>query len=115
MAGDDRLRELEEKYGGYEVYDNQGEKLGRIDDLFIDEDGREEYIGVKIDFLGLRSTLIPLDIVRVDEPARIMEVSETKERIKNAPTFADDEDVTPEYENRVRSYFGLEEPRSSED
>jgi PRC-barrel domain len=50
---DDCLRELEERYEGYEVYDNAGEKIGKVDDLFIDETDREEYIGVKMGLFGL--------------------------------------------------------------
>ena len=108
MASEDRLRELEEKYEDYKVYDNQGERIGKVDDLFVDETDREEYIGVKMGFLGLKSTLIPMDIVRVNESERSIEVSETKDHVRNAPSFDDDEDITPDYEDRIRSHFGLE-------
>ncbi len=107
MADEWRLRELEERYEGYVVYDNQGEKIGKVDDLFIDEDDREEYVGVKMGFLGRKSTLIPMDIVRVNEADRALEVSESKDYVKDAPSFDDDEDITPEYEDRIRSHFGL--------
>jgi sporulation protein YlmC with PRC-barrel domain len=50
---EDRSKELEERYEGYEVYDNAGEKIGKVDDLFIDHAGREEYIGVKMGLFGL--------------------------------------------------------------
>src|ERR687895_2995480 len=108
VASEDRLRELEEKYEDYKVYDNQGEKIGKVDDLFVDETEREEYIGVKMGFLGLKSTLIPMDIVRVNEGERTIEVSESKDHVRNAPSFDDDEDITPDYEDRIRSHFGLE-------
>jgi sporulation protein YlmC with PRC-barrel domain len=108
VANEDRLRELEEKYEDYKVYDNQGERIGKVDDLFVDETDREEYIGVKMGFLGLKSTLIPMDIVRVNEGERTIEVSESKDHVKNAPSFDDDEDITPDYEDRIRSHFGLE-------
>ncbi|CAN5889670.1 hypothetical protein BH18ACT11_BH18ACT11_29870 [soil metagenome] len=108
MASEDRLRELEEKYEDYKVYDNQGEKIGKVDDLFVDETDREEYIGVKMGFLGMKSTLIPMDIVRVNGGERSIEVSESKDRVKSAPSFDDDEDITRDYEDRIRSYFGLE-------
>ena len=52
MADGDRLREFEERYEGYTVYDNAGEKIGKVDDLFIDEADREEYIGVRWAFSG---------------------------------------------------------------
>jgi sporulation protein YlmC with PRC-barrel domain len=114
VASEDRLRELEEKYEDYKVYDNQGEKIGKVDDLFVDETDREEYIGVKMGFLGLKSTLIPMEIVRVNEGERTIEVSESKNHVRNAPSFDDDEDITPYYEDRIRSHFGLESPGSSE-
>lgn len=113
MASDDRLRELEEKYEDYKVYDNQGGKIGKVDDLFIDESNHEEYIGVKLGLFGMRSTLIPMDIVRVNETDRTIEVSETKEHVKDAPNFDDDDDITTEYEERIRSHFGLESHSSS--
>jgi sporulation protein YlmC with PRC-barrel domain len=114
VASDDRLRELEEKYEDYKVYDNQGEKIGKVDDLFVDETDREEYIGVKMGIFGLKSTLIPMDIVRVNEGERTIEVSESKDHVKDAPNFDDDEDITPDYEDRIRSHFGLESLGSSE-
>ena len=113
MASEDRLRELEEKYEDYKVYDNQGSKIGKVDDLFIDESDHEEYIGVKLGLFGMRSTLIPMDIVRVNETNRTIEVSESKDRVKNAPNFDDDDDITTEYEERIRSHFGLETSGSS--
>jgi sporulation protein YlmC with PRC-barrel domain len=118
VASEDRLRELEEKYEDYKVYDNQGERIGKVDDLFVDETDREEYIGVKMGFLGLKSTLIPMDIVRVNESERTIEVSASKDHVRNAPSFDDDEDITSEYEDRIRSHFGLESlgtPESGED
>ena len=114
MASEDRLRELEEKYEDYKVYDNQGEKIGKVDDLFVDETDREEYIGVKMGFLGLKSTLIPMEIVRVNEDEKTIEVAESKNHVRNAPSFDDDEDITPDYEDRIRSHFGLESSGSSE-
>ncbi len=113
MASEERLRELEEKYEDYTVYDNQGSKIGKVDDLFVDEKDHEEYIGVKLGFLGRKSTLIPTEIVRINENDRTIEVSESKDHVKDAPSFDDDEDVTSEYEERIRRHFGLESLQQS--
>ena len=113
VASEERLRELEEKYEDYKVYDNQGSKIGKVDDLFVDETDREEYIGVKLGFFGRKSTLIPMEIVRVNETDRTIEVSDTKDHVKDAPSFDDDEDITGEYERRIRDHFGLESVESS--
>ena len=104
----DRLRELEERYEGYEVYDTAGDKIGKVDDLFIDETDREEYIGVKMGLFGLSGkTLIPMEIARVDEQQRRIEVAASKDQVKNAPHYNDEDDIDHEFEARVREYFGL--------
>lgn len=108
MASEERLRELEDKYEGFKVYDNRGEKIGKVDDLFIDESDREEYVGVKMGLFGMKSTLIPMEVVRVNEAEKAIEVAESKDHVKDAPTFGDDDDIDAEYENRIRSHFGLE-------
>lgn len=113
MTDDRRLRELEEKYEGYKVYDNTGDKVGKVDDIFVDEADREEYIGVKMGFFGSRSTLIPMELVRVNEQERTIEVSESKDHVKDAPTFDDEDEITPEYEDGIRRHFGLESLESS--
>jgi len=55
----DRFMAIEDRFAGYEVYDQAGEKIGKVDDLFVDESDQPEYVGVKMGFLGTRSTLIP--------------------------------------------------------
>ena len=108
MADAERLRELEEKYEGYKVYDNAGERIGKVDDLFVDEEDREEYIGVKMGLFGLSgTTLIPMEIAHVNEREKTIEVSETKEHVKDAPNFDDEEDITAELEDRIRKHFGV--------
>jgi hypothetical protein len=92
----------------YHVYDKHYERIGRVDDVFIDERDAVSYIGVKMGFLGTNSTLVPVEIVRVNDLRRLIEVDEDAETIKHAPHFGHDETVSPELEDRVRTYFGLE-------
>src|ERR687889_2091006 len=105
----DRFSALEDQYAGYEVYDRNREKVGKVDDLFVDEHDQPEYIGVKMGFLGLEGTsLIPMEVARVDEGDRRIEVSVDKAQVKEGPSFDDDEDITPDYEERVYSHYGLQ-------
>ena len=99
-----------EIYKDYTVYDQHYEKVGKVDDLFVDENDQPEYIGVKIGFLGTKSTLIPIELVRVNDRRKLVEVAADESTIKGAPTFDDDKDITPEYEHGVYGYFGLESP-----
>src|SRR5215203_5853306 len=105
----DRFTALEDQYAGYEVYDRNHEKIGKVDDLFVDENDQPEYIGVKMGFLRLEGTsLIPWEIARVDENDHRIEVSVDKAQAKDGPAFNDDRDITPEYEERVYSHYGLQ-------
>ena len=103
----DRFTALEDRFAGYEVYDTNGEKIGKVDDLFVDENDSPEYIGVKMGFLGTRSTLIPMDLAHIDDASSRITVSSDKQTVKGGPTFDDDREITPEYEEQVRSHYGL--------
>ena len=111
----DRFTAIEDRFAGYEVYDHSGEKIGKVDDLFVDENDNPEYIGVKMGFLGTHSTLIPWQLATVDESSGRIEVSVDKETAKNGPTFDDDREITPDYENQVYSYYGLQAAQGSEE
>ena len=109
MDRDERLKELDDKYEDYAIYDNAGEKIGKVDDVFINETDREEYIGVKMGLFGLSGkTLIPMEIARVDEQERRIEVAASKDQAKDAPHYHDDDDIDHEFEARIREHFGLE-------
>jgi uncharacterized protein (TIGR02271 family) len=111
----DRFTAIEDKYAGYTVVDQGGEKIGKVDDLFVDANDQPEYYGVKMGFLGTSSTLIPADIATVDSEQRFIEVSQPKSTVKDGPAFDDDREITPEFENEVRSYYGLGVATDTED
>src|SRR5215203_1689794 len=110
----DRFTALEDRYAAYTVYDQDYEKIGKVDDLFLDENDSPEYIGVKMGFLGTRSTLIPFEMARVNDERQVIEVSKDKETVKNGPTFDHDKEITPDFENEVYSYYGLQQTGSTE-
>jgi uncharacterized protein (TIGR02271 family) len=111
----DRFTAVEDQYAGYTVVDESGTKIGKVDDLFLDENDKPEYFGVKMGFLGTSSTLIPVDITTTDDERGIIEVSQPKGTVQDGPAFDDDREITPEYENEVRSYYGLSAVTSTED
>src|SRR5215203_5141868 len=112
----DRFTAIEDQYAGYEVYDRNGEKIGKVDDLFVDENDQPEYLGVKMGFLGLEGTsLIPWELTRVHGEGHRIEVSVDKAQVKEGPSFNDDRDITPEYEERVYSHYGLQRAQTNGD
>jgi uncharacterized protein (TIGR02271 family) len=111
----DRFTAVEDRFAGYEVYDRSGSKIGKVDDLFVDEGDQPEYVGVKMGFLGTSSTLVPWEAVSsTDDGGRTITVATDKETAKNGPAFDDDREITPEFEQRVYSYYGLSRSSGSE-
>jgi uncharacterized protein (TIGR02271 family) len=112
----DRFTAVEDRFAGYEVYDHAGEKIGKVDDLFVDENDQPEYVGVKMGLLGTRSTLIPWEAVSsTDDEGRAITVAADKDAAKNGPTFDDDREITPEFENEVYSYYGLQRASTTDE
>ena len=111
----DRFTAIEDRFAGYEVYDQSGSKIGKVDDLFVNESDQPEYIGVKMGFLGTSSTLIPWEAVSsTDDEGRAITVATDKDTAKNGPAFDDDREITPEFEQQVYSYYGLSRSSGSE-
>jgi hypothetical protein len=106
----DRFRELEEAYEDYTVYDQHYERVGKVDDLFVDENDQPEYIGVKSGFLETKFALIPMEIARINDRRKLIEVAADKDTIRSAPAFDENEEITFEHEARIYGYFGLEHP-----
>ncbi len=111
----DRFMAVEDEYAGYTVRDPNGEKIGKVDDLFLDENDQPEYIGVKMGFFGTRSTLVPLDACTVDKSQGFIDVNQPKQTVKDAPSFDDDGEITPDLERQVREYYGLGAHAGTED
>jgi uncharacterized protein (TIGR02271 family) len=110
----DRFTAIEDQYAGYTVYDQSDQKIGKVDDLFVDESDQPEYIGVKMGFLGTSSTLIPFQMVTVDDSRQAIVVATDKDTAKNGPAFDDDREITPQFEQEVYSYYGLQQATSTE-
>ncbi len=113
--GTDRITVPEGHFAGYDVYDQNRQRIGEVEALFLDENDQPEYIGVKIGVLGTQSTLIPMAITTVDEEAGRIVVPADKDIVIDGPTFDEDHEITPEDEDRVRSYYALGSGVGNED
>ena len=104
---DDRSGTPAERHLDYEVYSEDAERLGKLDELFVDENDDPEYIGLRTDSQDARSTLIPATVVTVDEQLRRMVVSRPKSVVTSGPSLGHDEQFTAILEERVRDHYGL--------
>ncbi len=65
--------EAPERYAGYAVRDPQGRRIGKnLEALLVNEKQEPEYVRVRIDFLELRTVLIPVRSVAVNEGRRAL-------------------------------------------
>ncbi len=105
------FRQVEGRYDGYSVVDADGDKIGTVDTTYVNEAGQREYIAVRRGLAGLipgtGSSIIPMDICAVDNTSRTVQVSTHKDTVKNSPSLSTNQQLTPEYEGQVRSYYRL--------
>lgn len=73
------MAETEEEKGtpethaaGYAVHDPLGREVGRVEKLYVNRAGDPEYVMTKIGPLGLRSVLLPVQGVELDEAQRVL-------------------------------------------
>src|SRR5215210_144116 len=97
----------EERYADYEIYDQYGERIGPINDLFVDDSDEPEYVGVGKILPDNRSVLVPVEAITVDDRQRRMVVSHPRSLVETAPSLGYQDEVTPEFERRVRAHYGL--------
>ena len=107
-----QFRKLSDRYGGYTVYDRDGDKIGSVDTTYVDESSQREYVAVSGGLAGLLpgtsgSNIVPVDMCTIDNNQRAIAVSTNKDAVKNSPSLSGNTDFTPEFERQIRSYYAL--------
>lgn len=89
-----------------EVVDSAGQKLGTVDGVWVDDATNElEFIGVKTGFLMGKTHVIPTADARIERGT--VTVPYPENQIKGAPSFGPDQEFTPEDEDGIYRYYGL--------
>ena len=106
-----RFRRVEDRYNRYDVVDLDGDKIGTVDHTYVSESDQREYVAVSRGLTGLlpgtRSSIIPLEVYAVDNTSRTIQVNAEKDLVKNSPSLGSGDEMSPEYESQVRSYYRL--------
>ena len=98
----DRLNEMR----GMPVYDDSGEKIGSVDEIFWDEETRQpEWIGVGTGLLGTKRVLVP--VPGANPTGDGITVPYSKNQVKDAPDIDGDE-ISQDTEYELARYYGLE-------
>ena len=64
--------ETPQQCAGYWVCDPQGRKIGRLKRLFLNGSGGAEYAEVKVGLFAMKTVLIPVQTVTVDDELRFL-------------------------------------------
>ena len=95
----------------FKVLDPSGDKIGKIDDVFVGADGQPRYLAVKMGFLGTKMTFLPVQLVeRIAPDDEAVFVWIPKDTAKDGPAFDRDYEFTTEDEVQIWQYYGLGEP-----
>ncbi len=57
---------------GYAVLDPEGRRIGVVGELFSNDSGEPEYVRVRLGLFGLKSAMIPVQLVALDGDRRTM-------------------------------------------
>ena len=103
-----RLPRLDDLRGA-EVRDINGDKIGKVDDVYTDAQGRyARYLAVKTGWFGTKRHMIPVDDIRMERDGddTYLLVPYDKDHIKEGPNFDRDDDFTQEHETSTYGYYG---------
>ena len=89
------------------AYDNAGEKLGSVKEVFVDEQtGQPTFVEVNHGLFGMNSSLVPLR--GHDFNGDDLKLAFSKDRIEGAPDFDSDKPLTPEAQSDIFKHYNLE-------
>jgi uncharacterized protein (TIGR02271 family) len=96
-----------EQIFGYDVIDDSGSKIGSVDNVWVDDaTGELEFVGVKTGWLMGKTHVIPTANAQIGDGQ--IQVPYSEDQIKGAPSYGGDDELSPENEGEIYSYYGLD-------
>ena len=93
-------------FSGRTLLGSDGEKIGRIDTLYVDENGQDaKFVTVNTGLFGTKTSFVPVAEARLQGEDVVVPYS--KDQVKQAPNVEVDEDLTAEEEERLYSHYGM--------
>jgi uncharacterized protein (TIGR02271 family) len=92
---------------GFSVYSESDEKIGTVNDILVDEEGRFRYFIVDLGFwIFGKKVLLPVGRARIDYNAeRLYTTGLTREQAEDLPEYNEHDLVDYDYEERVRGVY----------
>ena len=94
-----------ENWRGRTLVDNDGDKIGKVEDVYLDRSsGEPEWVAVKTGLFGSNVSFVPIhDASPADDDLR---VPYTKDQVKDAPNIDPDGELSQEEERRLYQHYG---------
>ena len=93
------------EWRGRTLVDRDGDKIGKLEELYLDESDRPAWGSVSTGLFGRRQSFVPLADLR--EAGDDLQVPYEKDRVKDAPNADPDEQLSPEEEDALHRHYGL--------
>src|SRR5215212_6162191 len=91
---------------GGTAYTNDGDKIGSIGTVYLDNaSGEPAWVTVKTGLFGSNESFVPLD--QAEQTGDGIRVPYDKDRVKNAPNIETDRELSEQEEDQLYSYYGL--------
>jgi uncharacterized protein (TIGR02271 family) len=93
---------------GEEVVDRDGDKIGKLDEIYLDQQtGEPAWALVKTGLFGSSSTFVPLAGASRSDDGGLC-VAYEKDQVKDAPNMEADGQLSPDEEARLYRHYGLD-------
>ena len=91
---------------GSDVYDSDGDKIGSIDEIYVDDrSGRPEWLTVSTGWFGTSTQFVPIAGSTAHDDG--LRVPYTTDHIKDAPSVDADQHLDASEERRLYDHYGL--------
>ena len=95
------------QWRGRTVVDRDGEKIGKLDEIYLDRETNEpEWALVKTGLLGTKSSFVPLKGAAPAEDD--VRVAHAKGQVKDAPSVDPDGELSQQEEGQLYRHYGLQ-------
>lgn len=99
---------------GMDVHGSDGEKIGSVDVLYVDDhSGDPTFVLVNTGLFGMRSSFVPVQDASID--GDVLRVSYSKDKVKDAPNMDPDGHLEPSDEQELYRYYGLADGHHGDD
>ena len=99
---------------GAEAVDDDNDRIGKVGQVYVDSDSDQPtWVSVRSGLFGTAETLVPLAGANWDRDA--LHLAFSKDRVKDAPRIDTDSELSPEEQQRLYEYYGVEGMTGADD